>query len=148
MINASWAYVAVPVAAIFVSIASVLVAILQWRTARSKLRLDSFEKRFAIWDATRNAVNEARNGSETEAFKVFCRQKEIARLVMPQVHKELDIISSVMGELATARLDKKDYRSEADRLAAIKKEEQNVRQLGIQLEGLTNSFAHHMSIVS
>ena len=96
----------------------------------------------------RSVANKRAIQAEEEAFEVFCRQKEIARLVMPQVHKELDNISLVMGELATARLDKKDYRSEADRLAAIKKEEQNVRQLGIQLEGLTNSFAHHMSIVS
>lgn len=136
----------VPAAAVCVSILSVVVAHLQWKTAQSKVRFDSFDRQFAIYEATRDAINEALNGVEMKAFQIFCRQKKIARLVMPQVHKELDNISSVMTRLATARDDMKTYRSEADRLEALDRETQNKRQLLIQREAVTKLFTRHMRI--
>ena len=44
------------VATVFLSVAVVVIAALQWRVADNKLRLDLFERRYKVYNATREFV--------------------------------------------------------------------------------------------
>src|SRR5712691_9934192 len=46
-----------PIATLFLSIAVVLIALQQWQTARDKLRLDLFDRRYKVFDATRRFLS-------------------------------------------------------------------------------------------
>jgi|SRR5882724_11442601 len=48
-----------PIATFVLSIAVALVAFQQWRVARNKLRLDLFERRYTVYDATRRFVRDS-----------------------------------------------------------------------------------------
>jgi hypothetical protein len=41
------------IATLFLSVAVVTIALLQWRVAENKLRLDLFDRRYNVYDATR-----------------------------------------------------------------------------------------------
>jgi hypothetical protein len=41
------------IATLFLSIAVAIIAALQWRVAHNKLRLDLFDRRYQVYDATR-----------------------------------------------------------------------------------------------
>ena len=45
-----------PIVTLFLSLTVVIVAALQWRVADNKLRLDLFDRRYKVYDATRNFV--------------------------------------------------------------------------------------------
>jgi hypothetical protein len=45
-----------PVVTLFLSLTVVIIAVLQWRVADNKLRLDLFDRRYKVYDATRNFV--------------------------------------------------------------------------------------------
>jgi hypothetical protein len=54
-------------ATFFLSVAVVLIAWLQWRVARNKLRLDLFDRRYKVYEATRKFLGLIlRNGAFTD----------------------------------------------------------------------------------
>ena len=45
-----------PAVTLFLSLTVVIIAVLQWRLADNKLRLDLFDRGYKVYDATRNFV--------------------------------------------------------------------------------------------
>src|SRR5262245_23476651 len=56
-----------PVATFFLSVAVGLIALQQWIVARYKLRLDLFDRRYRIYEATRTFVSLALNSAVTDS---------------------------------------------------------------------------------
>lgn len=50
---------------------AIYIAVQQWRTARNKLKLDLFEKRFSIYDATRKFVGSSLNNNKVEIAELY-----------------------------------------------------------------------------
>jgi hypothetical protein len=49
---------------VFLSLAVVTIAALQWRVARNKLRLDLFDRRYKVYEATQKFVDSINNDPE------------------------------------------------------------------------------------
>jgi hypothetical protein len=50
-----------PIATFFLSVAVAIVALLQWFVARNKLRLDLFDRRYKVYEATQKFVDSINN---------------------------------------------------------------------------------------
>ncbi|MFM0298252.1 MULTISPECIES: hypothetical protein [Paraburkholderia] len=76
-----------------VAVLGVAIAYRQWRTAQNKLKLDLFEKRFAVYDASRrmlSAVMTSGKVSDEEMFMFFAGTREAKWLLSAGVADYLD----------------------------------------------------------
>ena len=79
----------VPVVAIFGSI----IAFQQWRTARNKLKLDLFDRRFAVYHAARSllaSIFSSGKAKDEEVFKFLSGTREAKWLLNDDIAKYLE----------------------------------------------------------
>jgi LPS O-antigen subunit length determinant protein (WzzB/FepE family) len=92
------------IATAFLGIAAYLIARRQYRTAHNKLRLDLFEKRYAIYQAFVAYINQATNSPEDMNYTSpiehhFYIKKSEAVFLMPSVVKYLEEYQKKVGDL-------------------------------------------------
>lgn len=78
-----------------VAVLAALIAWRQWRTARNKLKLDLFDRRFAVYDAARNLLGSiATSGKvkEDELTKFLIGTREVRWLLNKEIEEYLRAI--------------------------------------------------------
>lgn len=76
-----------------VAVLGAIIAYRQWRTAQNKLKLDLFEKRFAVYDAARNllaSIMTSGKAKDEETFKFLSGTREATWLLNAEVAEYLD----------------------------------------------------------
>jgi biopolymer transport protein ExbB/TolQ len=129
---------------------SVFVAYQQWRLAQAKLRLEQFEKRFAVYESTLNFLQEALRNREwpSDGDAEFRRQIETARFLFPDaVADKLTQIRRViidMSEAAEAAGDA--LPDDPERPGFLKQRRDAAYHLRNEIPRLAKIFAPHMKV--
>jgi hypothetical protein len=149
-----------PLATFFLSVAVALVAWAQWRVARNKLRLDLFDRRYKVYDATRTflllAINNAVTDSAYHSFRLATSDADF--LFEPEVGKYLEEIRRCDNQLRTTRKlleslesGRNHLHSAQDRQAAdeelkrrTESQENDLLSLGAQAGEITKVFAPYL----
>jgi hypothetical protein len=88
----------------FVAVIVAVIAFLQWVTAREKVRLDLFDKRFAVYDELRAAMSLHLGGDTGPAFLEFARAVSRARFLFgPEVQAFLEDREKDLGREMTLK---------------------------------------------
>lgn len=83
----------VPTVAVLGSIIAFIIAYRQWRTAQNKLKLDLFERRFAVYDAARRllvSIRTSGKAKDEEIFKFRSGTREAKWLLNADIAEYLD----------------------------------------------------------
>jgi hypothetical protein len=81
--------------ALFLSIAVAIIAALQWRVADNKLRLDLFDRRYKVYDATRkflSVILREANFANPQLFEFYAGTSDAEFLFGPDVTEHLEKI--------------------------------------------------------
>lgn len=118
----------------------------QWNTARSKLRLDLFDRRMAVYrDAAAALALITRDGSarKNEAFgKMLAAWQEAQFLFGPEVAARLDELVSAIMELVTAEAELEDLVEE--RSVVVRRKYDAIRKLSAARAALLDLFKPYM----
>jgi hypothetical protein len=130
----------------------VVIAALQWRVADNKLRLDLFERRYKVYDATRNFVASImREGTVTESqltdFNVGTSDAKF--LFEPDVPEYLAEIRKQALHLRTTReLLERRQTSDDDLARLAQAENDDILWLGEQITAMTKVFAPYLGFAN
>lgn len=111
MTHTHWTQVLAALLVPTIAVFGLFIAYRQWRTAQKKLKLDLFEKRFAVYDAARSfiaSVMTSGKAKEEEMFKFLSGTREAKWLLSDDIATYFDEqIWKKAGELQTidAELD-------------------------------------------
>jgi hypothetical protein len=137
-----------PIATLFLSVAVGVVAWLQWRVARNKLRLDLFDRRYKVFEATRKFLalilqNTTFDNSQFAEFDLaisdadFLFGDDVVRYLREIRQEALDLRTS--GKLlARARTDDEVTKRAQD-------EHAHLFWLNDQVEAMTKVFSPYLS---
>src|SRR5882672_4688964 len=107
-----------------IALAAVYIGFQQWRTNRHKLKLDLFDKRFAVYDATRNFIGQVLAGThapDTQTFEFLSRTRDADFLL------DKGIADYLFKEVYHQALTLATLRSEMDGLPVGDERTRNVR---------------------
>jgi len=88
-----WLQIVLGIATPVIALMGVITAIQNWLTARDKLKLDLFEKRFAVYEVARNFIGSIVTSGKTkddEMFKFLSGTREAKWILSAEVAKYLD----------------------------------------------------------
>jgi hypothetical protein len=140
------------IATLFLSIAVVVIAWQQWRVAESKLRLDLFDRRYKVYDATRKflsvIIREARF-TNSDLFEFNAGTSDAQFLFKPDVAEYLAEIRRQALHLRTTRELLKKPRITDDELARLAQaENDDLSWLGDQIIAMTKVFAPYLGFAN
>ncbi len=137
--------------ALLTSVVAALAAFIAWRqwlTARNKLKLDLFDRRFAVYDAARNLIGSiATSGKvkEDELMKYLLGTREVRWLLNKDIEEYLwGIYLEAVNHQSTD--DELNFANPGDRprLAQVKAAQR--KALLQKLEGLDEKFSEFLSL--
>ncbi len=140
------------IATLFLSVAVVVIAALQWRVVDNKLRLDLFDRRYKVYDAARNFVASImREASVTESqladFNIGTSDAKF--LFEPDVAEYLAEIRKRALHLRTTRELLKRPPASDDELARLAQAENDaVSWLGDQITEMTKIFTPYLGFAN
>jgi hypothetical protein len=140
------------VATLFLSVAVVTIALLQWRVADNKLRLDLFDRRYKVYDAARNFLASiSRDASVTQShlaeFNIGTSDAKF--LFEPDVGEYLAEIRKRALHLRTTReLLKRPPASDDELVGLAQAESDAVLWLGDQITEMTKIFTPYLGFAN
>jgi hypothetical protein len=133
-----------------VAVLGVAIAYRQWRTAQNKLKLDLFEKRFAVYDAARRllaTVMTSGRVSDEEMFKFFAGTREAKWLLDAGVAHYLDKeLRRQMLQLQTLNAELEGLPVGPDRSANVKAQTEIKTWMLEQYEVLDGKFSPFLTL--
>ena len=140
------------IATLFLSVAVLVIATLQWRVADNKLRLDLFDRRYKVYDTTRKflsvIIREA-TFTNPDLFEFNAGTSDAQFLFKPDVAEYLAEIRSQALHLRTTRELLKKPRITDDELARLAQaENKDLKWLGDQITAMTKVFAPYLGFAN
>jgi hypothetical protein len=106
----------------FIAAIVALITFLQWVTAREKVRLDLFDKRFAVYDELRSAMSRHLRGNTETAFPEFEKAASRARFLFgPEVQAFLEDREKDLDREMTLLLEGRRDAAAAERAALVRR---------------------------
>lgn len=124
------------------------VAWRQWRTARNKLKLDLFDRRFAVYDAARNLLASiATSGKvkEDELTKFMIGTREVRWLLNKDIEEYLRVIYVDAVHHQTTD-DELNSANPGDRQRLVQAKAAQRKALLQKMEGLDKKFSEFLSL--
>ena len=139
------------VATLFLSIAVVTIALLQWRVAENKLRLDLFDRRYKVYDATRKflaVILRDATFTDSQLFEFYGGTSDTEFLFRSEVVDYLAQIRKRALHMRTSRtlLEPKPVGDERSRLAEA--EHDDLVWLTDQITAMTSVFAPYLGFAN
>jgi hypothetical protein len=140
------------IATLFLSVAVIVIAALQWRVADNKLRLDLFDRRYKVYDATRNFVasilREATfTNSQLADFNIGTSDAKF--LFEPDVAEYLaEIRKQALHLRTTQTLLKKTQISDEELAKLAQAENDKISWLGDQIIAMTKVFLPYLGFAN
>ncbi|TBF41478.1 hypothetical protein [Rhizobium leguminosarum] len=129
-----------------IALAVAWISFQQWRTARSKLTLDLFEKRYAVYQNVQASLVliAAHGGSKgTGAFKsMFEAWRESQFLFGPEVASRLDELLAVIIKIETAEAEMETISEDHHR--QVKEKWDGVKALSLERQSIADLFKPYM----
>jgi hypothetical protein len=91
--DAHWTQVLSALLTPTIAVIVAIIAYLQWRTAQNRLKLDLFDRRFAVYDAARNLLSSvitSGKAKEDEMLKFLAHTREAKWLFNDEIAEYLD----------------------------------------------------------
>ncbi|WP_250504682.1 hypothetical protein [Caballeronia sp. AZ7_KS35] len=133
-----------------VAVLGVAIAYRQWRTAQNKLKLDLFEKRFAVYDAARrllSAVMTSGKVSDEEMFRFFAGTGEAKWLLSADVANYLDKeLRLKMLQLQTLAAELEGVPAGAERSTNMKAQSEIKTWMREQFDVLDEKFSPFLTL--
>ena len=137
-----------PIATLIVGLAVVFIAWQQWKVSHAKLRLDLFDRRYKVYEATRKflagILSEA-TFSDSQLFTFYAGTSDAEFLFDSEV---VDYLAQIRKRAIDMRLHQKLYVpmgvSEEQRLSHIDKEHEQLLWLTEQITAMTKTFAPYL----
>jgi hypothetical protein len=125
------------------------IAYRQWRTGHHRLRLDMFEKRFAVYEATKNLINAvtSHGGVIPEDLGAFYNGVRGAEFLFDGETRDFVVKIGEMGfkaRMARVRRERSDHHPRADEL--IDEEEEILKFLRDQDARLETMFSPYLDL--
>jgi hypothetical protein len=137
---------------LFLSIAVAIIAALQWRVADNKLRLDLFDRRYKVYDATRKFLSVIiREGTFTnpDLFEFNAGTSDAQFLFKPDVAEYLAEIRKRALHLRTTRQLLERPPASDDELSRLAQaQEDDALWLGDQITAMTKTFAPYLGFAN
>jgi hypothetical protein len=128
-------------------LAVVIIAALQWRVARNKLRLDLFDRRYKLYDAARKFLSLSLRETKVELpplaeFNVGVADAEF--LFGSDVLKYLEQLRKNALHLRTTQSLQSHSRTNDEIKKRVKTEDEDIKRLISQLDELTKVFSRYL----
>jgi hypothetical protein len=128
----------------FLSVAVVTIALLQWRVAENKLRLDLFDRRYKVYDATRKflaVILRDATFTDSQLFEFYGGTSDTEFLFRSDV---VDYLAQIRKRALDMRLHRNEYEPMPvgdERSRHVKAEHDELLWLTNQLTAMTQIFA-------
>lgn len=137
-----------PIATLIVSLIVGYIAWQQWQVARAKLRLDLFDRRYKVYDATRKflaGIMSEPTFSDSQLFTFYAGTSDAEFLFDSEV---VDYLAQIRKRALDMRLHQKLYApmgvGEEQRSSHIEKEQEQLLWLTEQITAMTKTFAPYL----
>jgi hypothetical protein len=136
-----------PIATFFLGAVVTIVAVLQWRIARNKLRLDLFDRRYKVYEATQKFVDSINRdpehvGSYLNDFNVGTSNAEF--LFDADVLNYIKLVRKNAVHMQTARVLYESEQDSEERTRNIEKYQADREWLIEQATAMTKTFAPYL----
>jgi len=140
------------IATLFLSVAIVTIALLQWRVAENKLRLDLFDRRYKVYNATRKflavILREAKL-TNSELFEFDLETSDAEFLFGADVVEHLaKIRKQALHLLTTRKLLERPNASDEETSRYAHAQENDLSWLGDQITAITKTFAPYLGFAN
>jgi hypothetical protein len=139
------------IATLFLSIAVVVIASLQWRVADNKLRLDLFDRRYKVYDATRKfllAILTKASFTLSELFEFNAGTFDAEFLFGADVTEHLEKIRKRAVDLQTAQRIYEPLPVGDERSRHVQAAHDDLLWLTDQLTAITKTFAPYLGFAN
>jgi hypothetical protein len=137
--------------ALFLSVAVAIIAALQWRVADNKLRLDLFDRRYKVYDATRKflgtILREAKF-TNSELFEFYAGTSDAEFLFRADVVKHLAEIRKRALHLRTAQTIYEPLPVGDERSRHVEAAHDDLSWLTDQITAITTTFAPYLGFAN
>jgi hypothetical protein len=137
---------------LFLSIAVVVIAVLQWRVADNKLRLDLFDRRYKVYNAARDFLAQiARNTSfdDSRLFEFNAGTSDAGFLFRADVVEHLgEIRRRALNLRTTRKLSEKPQLSDDEVSRYAQADSEDVKWLGDQMTRITKVFDPYLGFAN
>ena len=139
------------VATLFLSIAVVIIALLQWRVAENKLRLDLFDRRYKVYDATRKflaVILRDATFTDSQLFEFYGSTSDTEFLFSSDV---VDYLAQIRKHALDMRLHQKLFEPLPvgdERSRHVQTHHDQLSWLSDQLTGMTSVFAPYLGFAN
>src|SRR2546426_4594540 len=132
------------IATLFLSVAVVIIAALQWRVADNKLRLDLFDRRYKVYNATRkflSVILREAKFTNSELFEFYAGISDAEFLFGADVAEHLEKIRKRAVHLQTAQRIYEPLPVGDERSKHVQAEHDDLSWLTDQITEITKTFA-------
>jgi hypothetical protein len=140
------------IATLFLTVAVVIIAALQWRVANNKLRLDLFDRRYKVYDATRKflaAICREGKFTDSERFEFEVGTSDAEFFFGADVVNHLAKIRKQALHLRTTQqLLQQPNTSDEELSRYADAQEQDFLWLGDQLTEITKTFTAYLGFAN
>jgi hypothetical protein len=136
---------------LFLSFAIVIIAALQWRVADNKLRLDLFDRRYKVYDATRNFLSvilREANFTNPQLFEFYAGTSDAEFLFGAEVVKHLDEIRKRAIHLQTAQKLYEPLPVGEQRSKHVQEAHDDLLWLTNQITAISKTFAPYLGFTN
>jgi hypothetical protein len=135
------------IATLFLSVAVVVIAWQQWRVADNKLRLDLFDRRYKVYDATRKflaVIVRDTTFTDSQLFEFYGGKSDTEFLFRSEV---VDYLAQIRKRALDMRLHQQEFEPlpvGADRSRRVQAHHDELSWLSDQLTAMTPVFAPYL----
>jgi hypothetical protein len=137
--------------ALFLSLAVAIIAALQWRVADNKLRLDLFDRRYKVYDATRKflaVIFREANFKDSELFEFYTGTSDAEFLFGAEVVKHLEQIRKRAIDMRTAQTIFDPLPVGEERSKHVQAAHDDLKWLTDQITALSQTFAPYLGFTN
>jgi hypothetical protein len=133
-----------------IAVVVAMIAYRQWRTAQNRLKLDLFDRRFAVYDAARNLISSILTSGKVkdeETLKFLTRTREVKWLLNDGIAEYFD--KEIWGqavELETLDTELQILTVQAERVSNVKKRSEIKKWFRDQYKVLDEKFTPFLNL--
>jgi len=139
------------IATLFLSVAVVVIAALQWRIADNKLRLDLFDRRYKVYDVTRKflaTILREANFTNSQLFEFYAGTSDAEFLFGADVTEHLEKIRKRAVHLQTAQRIFEPLPVGDERSKHVQAAHDDLSWLTDQITEITKTFAPYLGFAN
>ena len=142
---------AVTIATLFLSLAVIIIAALQWRVADNKLRLALFDRRYKVYDATRkflSVILREANFTNPQLFEFYAGTSDAEFLFGADVTEHLEKIRKRAVHLQTAQKIYEPLPVGDERSKHVQAAHDDLLWLTDQITAISKTFAPYLGFAN